>query len=114
MSGATISRATLHNWSEIERLGISKGCTVVVERAGEVIPRIVRTVINKDENNEIVKPPTKCPACNASVIREGSSDLRCTAGFQCNAQRLARLEHFAGRKGLAIPGMVRPSDNHKR
>ena len=104
MSGATISRATLHNWSEIERLKISKGCKVVVERAGEVIPRIVRTVIEDDM--EMVKAPTKCPACNSPVVREGSSDLKCTGGFQCNAQRLARLEHFAGRKGIGVPGMV--------
>ena len=104
ISGATVSRATLHNWSEIKRLNISKGCTVLVERAGEVIPRILRTM-NSNDDTKAVEPPTSCPSCDTPVIREGSSDLRCPAGFECDAQREARLQHFAGSRGLGIPGM---------
>eukprot|EP00940_MAST-03C_sp_MAST-3C-sp2_P001353 g1353.t1 len=107
VGGATVRRATLHNTSEVLRIGVRSGSSVIVERAGEVIPRIVRVVDSSvdDVTNAPTELPTHCPACNSKLVQDASSsESRCVAGLSCSAQREARLLHFVGRSGLAIPG----------
>jgi DNA ligase (NAD+) len=106
VGGVTVSTATLHNEDEIERKSILIGDTVIVRRAGDVIPEVVGPVESKRSGSERrFKMPTKCPSCGSEVIRaEGEAVARCT-GLDCPSQRVERLFHFAGRGALDIEGL---------
>jgi len=107
VSGAMVSNATLHNADEIERLGIRIGDTVIIRRAGDVIPQVVGVVMDRrPENARPVIFPDQCPVCGADVERvEGEAAARCTAGLVCGAQRKEALKHFVSRRALDVDGM---------
>ncbi|HEU0195915.1 MAG TPA: NAD-dependent DNA ligase LigA [Nevskiaceae bacterium] len=107
VGGATVSNATLHNIDEIERKGLRIGDTVVVRRAGDVIPEVKAVVLDKRpvEAQRVVLP-TDCPVCGAPVERvEGEAIARCTAGLTCRAQLLGALLHFVSREAMDIDGL---------
>jgi DNA ligase (NAD+) len=106
VSGVMVSRATLHNWEEMERKDIRKGDTVIVERAGDVIPAVVRVLTEKRQGTEVALPvPESCPICGGAVVRvEGEVAFRCI-GLACPAQLLERLKHFASRRAMDIDGL---------
>ena len=107
VAGVTVSNATLHNGDEIERLNIAIGDTVVIRRAGDVIPQIIGVLHERRPNN--AKPiifPTNCPVCDSQIIRiEGEAVARCTGGLFCAAQRKEALKHFVSRKAMDIDGV---------
>jgi DNA ligase (NAD+) len=103
IGGVTVSRSTLHNWDEIERKDIRIGDTVVVERAGDVIPHIVAVIKEKRTGNEKkYPPPVTCPVCGSHVVREeGEVAYRCI-GLNCEAQVLEKIYHYASRGAMDI------------
>ena len=107
VGGATVSNATLHNMDEIERKDVRIGDTVVVRRAGDVIPEIVRVVPERrPAQARRVKLPGHCPVCGSPVVRvEGEAAARCVGGFSCAAQRKESLRHYASRRALDIEGL---------
>ncbi|TCW00478.1 NAD-dependent DNA ligase LigA [Biostraticola tofi] len=107
VSGAMISNASLHNADEIERLGLQIGDMVIIRRAGDVIPQIVRVVDSeRPADARAVVFPDCCPVCGSDVERvEGEAVLRCTAGLVCAAQRKEALKHFVSRRALDVDGM---------
>ena len=101
VAGAVISSATLHNFDEIARLGLKEGDSVLIERAGEVIPKVV-SVVSSPENAKQIIPPEFCPACGSKVFREDDEvALRCL-NPNCPAQIKARVQHFASRDAMDI------------
>ena len=106
VGGVTVSRATLHNEDEIIKKDIRIGDTVVIQRAGDVIPEVVKVVMSKRTGSEKkFKMPTKCPECNSEVIRpEGEAAYRCI-NLSCPAQLKEHIRHFASRGGLDIEGL---------
>jgi DNA ligase (NAD+) len=106
IGGVTVSRSTLHNWDEIERKDIRIGDTVVVERAGDVIPHVVTVIKEKRTGKEQTFPrPTLCPVCSSHVVREeGEVAFRCI-GLNCEAQVLERIIHYASRGAMDIEGL---------
>ncbi len=105
LSGTTVARATLHNWDEVRRKGVYDGCTVLIQKAGEIIPQVLE-VVSAPAPDRVVTPPAHCPSCQAPVERaDGEVAVRCPNRFGCAAQLLARLEHFVGKGGLDIDGM---------
>lgn len=104
--GVVISRATLHNFDEIKRLGVKIGDTVVVERAGEVIPKIVKVVESKRTGKEKeIEIPKKCPVCGSNVVKEeGEVAYRCP-NSSCPAQVINSIVHFAKREAMDIEGL---------
>jgi len=106
VSGVTVSSASLHNWDEIERLGIKVGDTVIIERAGDVIPDIVRVLTEKRKGTEKEIPePAFCPVCNSPVNRtEGEIVPRCQ-GLSCPAKIKESLKHFVSKGAMNIEGM---------
>lgn len=107
VAGVMVSNATLHNADEIERLGLRIGDTVIVRRAGDVIPQVVGVVLDeRPENAREVVFPMHCPVCHSDVERvEGEAVARCTAGLICGAQRKEALKHFVSRRALDVDGM---------
>ena len=107
VGGVTISNATLHNMDEIARLGLVVGDTVVVQRAGDVIPKIVSVMLEKrPRKTRKVKLPAACPACGSEILRsEGEVVVRCTGGLSCSAQVKESIRHFASRLALDIEGL---------
>ena len=105
VGGVTVSNATLHNMDEIERLDLHIGDTVVVHRAGDVIPQVMR-VTKRAESAVPVAMPVVCPVCGAPIARDGDQVVaRCTAPTTCPAQRKERIRHFASRLALDIEGL---------
>lgn len=107
VAGVTVSNATLHNMDEIHRKDIRIGDTVIIRRAGDVIPEVVSVVLEKRPAiTDAIVLPAHCPVCGADVIREeGEAIARCTGGLFCSAQLKRMLWHFASRKAMAIDGL---------
>lgn len=106
IGGVTVSRSTLHNWDEIERKDIRVGDTVVVERAGDVIPHVIAVIKDKRTGREkYFPPPEKCPVCGSAVEREeGGVAFRCV-GLNCTSQVQERIRHYASRSAMDIEGL---------
>ncbi len=105
VGGVTVSNATLHNLDEIRRLGLRIGDRVIVRRAGDVIPEIVRVARSVEDGVEFAMPEA-CPVCGSTVHREEDKAIhRCTGGLKCDAQRLFALTHFASRLAMDIEGL---------
>lgn len=107
VGGVTVTNATLHNADEVARKDVRVGDTVFVRRAGDVIPEIVKVVLEKrPADSQPFTMPTHCPVCASEVIRpEGEAVARCSGGLHCQAQRVQALIHFASRKALDIQGL---------
>ncbi|HEY2274018.1 MAG TPA: NAD-dependent DNA ligase LigA [Steroidobacteraceae bacterium] len=108
VGGVTVSNVTLHNIDEVQRKDVRVGDTVVVRRAGDVIPELVSVILEKRPTPAAppVVLPERCPVCNSRVLRvEGEAVARCTGGFTCRAQRQEALRHFASRRALDIEGL---------
>jgi DNA ligase (NAD+) len=106
LAGTTVSRATLHNYDEIERLGVKIGDWVMIEKSGEIIPKVLSVLTAKRTGKEKdFKPPTHCPVCGGLISRpEGEVVARCVAA-DCQAQLVGRLLHFASRRAMRIEGL---------
>ncbi len=107
IGGTTVSRATLHNMDEIERLGVKIGDWVMVERGGDVIPKVVKVIDDKDHprGHKNFHMPERCPECNGHVVRvEGEADHRCV-NANCPAKLRESILHFAARSVMNIEGM---------
>ena len=108
VGGATVSNATLHNRAEIERLDVRKGDTVIVRRAGDVIPEIVSVIKERRQKGaRRYKFPTRCPVCDSEIVYEGGEGIiaRCAGGLFCDAQRKESIKHFASRRAMDIDGL---------
>ena len=107
VGGVTVSNATLHNMDEMQRKDVRPGDTVIVRRAGDVIPEIVGVVLDqRPPGAQPVDLPETCPVCGSEVLRpEGESVARCSGGLYCQAQRKESLKHFASRKAMDIEGL---------
>jgi DNA ligase (NAD+) len=107
VGGVTVSNATLHNMDEVRRKDVRIGDTVVIRRAGDVIPEVVKVIVERRPKGAVeVRLPKKCPVCNSDVEREeGEAVARCTGGLFCAAQRKEALRHFAGRRAIDIDGL---------
>ena len=106
LAGTTVSRATLHNEDEIQRLGLKIGDWVMIEKSGEIIPKVLSVIKSKRTGKEKpFKPPTHCPVCGGEISRvEGEVVARCVAA-DCAAQLVGRLLHFASRRAMRIEGL---------
>ncbi len=106
-SGVTISNATLHNFDEVKRLGIKIGDKIILERAGDVIPKVVKVVVSARTGEEkVFRLPSKCPFCGGDIVKEKDEEVayRCL-NFLCRAQMEKRIIHFASRAAMDIEGM---------
>ena len=107
VGGVTVTNATLHNLAEVHRKDIRVGDTVVIRRAGDVIPEIVSVVLERrPAGTEIFYLPTQCPECGSDIIRVADETIaRCSGGLYCPAQRKEAIKHFASRRALDIEGL---------
>jgi DNA ligase (NAD+) len=108
VGGVTVTNATLHNEDEARRKDVRVGDTVIVRRAGDVIPEIVSVVPSKTphERGGIFAMPRQCPVCGSQAVREeGEADYRCTGGLFCGAQRKEAILHFAQRRAVEVEGL---------
>jgi DNA ligase (NAD+) len=107
VGGVTVSNATLHNIDELHRKDVRVGDTVIVRRAGDVIPEVVSVITNRrPAKTRRVNLPRKCPVCKSKVVREeGEAVARCTGGLFCKAQRAEALKHFVSRRALDVDGL---------
>lgn len=106
LAGTTVSRATLHNEDEIKRLGLKIGDWVLIEKSGEIIPKVLSVITAKRTGTEKpFRPPKNCPVCDGLISRpEGEVVARCVAA-DCRAQLMGRLIHFASRRAMRIEGL---------
>lgn len=107
VGGVTVSNASLHNRDEIARLGVCIGDTVIVRRAGDVIPQVVSVMLEKRPDNvQEITFPSECPVCASEIIEiEGEAALRCSGGLVCAAQRKEAVKHYASRQAMDIEGL---------
>ena len=107
VGGVTVTNATLHNQDEIDRKDVRVGDTVVVRRAGDVIPEVVRVLVeHRRADAQPYRLPAQCPVCGSQAAREeGEVALRCTGGLFCPAQRKQAIRHYASRRALDIEGL---------
>jgi DNA ligase (NAD+) len=107
VGGVTVSNATLHNEDEIRRKDVRAGDSVIIRRAGDVIPEVVQVVLSKrPENTQEFVMPVQCPVCGSDVEREpGEAVARCSGGLYCAAQQKEAIKHFASRKALDVDGL---------
>jgi DNA ligase (NAD+) len=107
VGGVTVSNVTLHNMDELGRKDVRIGDTVVVRRAGDVIPEVVRVVTElRPADAREVRLPKRCPVCGSHVTRtEGEAVARCSGGLVCSAQRREALRHFASRRAMDVEGL---------
>ena len=106
VGGVTVSNTTLHNMDEIERLGVCIGDTVIVRRAGDVIPKVVKVVRSRSrKNRKKIRLPKACPACGSAIEKDGEVLYKCSAGIICPAQRKESIKHFASRTAMDIDGL---------
>lgn len=107
VGGVTVSNATLHNMDEVERLDVRAGDTVIVRRAGDVIPQVVSVVVDRRPEISVpVSMPDRCPVCDSEVIRiETEAVARCSGGLSCAAQRKEALKHYVSRKAMDVDGL---------
>lgn len=105
LGGVIISNATLHNFDEILKKNIQIGDIVEIQRAGDVIPQIIRVIKKNDKGRNVVKPPKKCPVCGSSTFKEkNEAVLRCLNTNGCYAQKISQIIHFIGKKALNVDG----------
>jgi DNA ligase (NAD+) len=107
VGGVTVSNATLHNQDEVTRLGVQIGDTVIVRRAGDVIPKVVKVILEKRPvTAKKIVFPDHCPVCGSPVERvKGEAVARCSGGLVCSAQRKQAIKHYASRKAMDIDGL---------
>ncbi|MES9982739.1 MAG: NAD-dependent DNA ligase LigA [Candidatus Thiodiazotropha sp. 6PLUC6] len=107
VGGVTVSNATLHNMDEVKRKDVRAGDTVVVRRAGDVIPEVVSVILQKRPDSSLpVVLPDHCPVCDSEIVTaEGEAVARCSGGLYCPAQRKEAIKHFASRKAMDIEGL---------
>lgn len=107
VGGVTVTNATLHNIAQVERLDLRHGDTVIVRRAGDVIPQVMGVVESRrPKRAKRFRLPNKCPVCGSRVVRpEGEVIARCSGGLYCPAQRKQRIRHFAARRAMDIDGL---------
>ena len=108
VGGVTVSNTTLHNMDEIERLGVRIGDRVIVRRAGDVIPKVVKVIPHEGSKKIREKPisiPETCPACASAIEKDGDVLYRCSGGIICPAQRKESIKHFASRSAMDIEGL---------
>lgn len=113
VGGVTVSNTTLHNMDEIERLGLRIGDRVIVRRAGDVIPKVVKVIPHEGESKKSARKirrkkislPSSCPACGSAIEKDGEVLFRCSGGIICPAQRKESIKHFASRSAMDIEGL---------
>ncbi|HET7592778.1 MAG TPA: NAD-dependent DNA ligase LigA, partial [Rhodanobacteraceae bacterium] len=107
VAGVTVTNATLHNADQVARLGVRVGDSVIVRRAGDVIPEVVRVILERrPAHTRPWKMPAHCPICGSAIEREdGEAAARCTGGLVCAAQRREAIRHFASRRAMDIDGL---------
>lgn len=107
VGGVTVSNATLHNMDEVTRMDVRVGDTVIVHRAGDVIPKVVKVVLDRRPPDAApVHMPAQCPVCGSDIIKpEGEAIARCSGGLYCQAQVKEAIKHFASRKAMDVEGL---------
>ena len=106
LAGSTISRATLHNFDEIVRKDIREGDKVIIEKGGDVIPKVVSVVLNeRPSNSKPAKPPVKCPICGSQIFKPEEEVAYYCENSECPAQIKGRIEHFASRGAMDVEGL---------
>jgi DNA ligase (NAD+) len=107
VAGVMVSNATLHNMDEIARLGVKVGDTVIIRRAGDVIPQVVSVVMDRRPADAVdIVMPLNCPVCDSNVEKiDGEAVARCSGGLYCAAQRKEAIKHFSSRKALDVDGL---------
>jgi len=107
VGGVTVTNATLHNEDEVRRKDVHIGDTVIVRRAGDVIPEVVSVIAERrPDNAQAFVMPTRCPVCGSDIEKlEGEVVARCTGGLYCEAQRKEAIRHFASRRAMDIEGL---------